>query len=331
MKKNITFSSMVCVNDVMRDVIKKAGRIAKSDRNTLLMGEIGVGRETLAQAIHNASDRSDGPFISLDCSDFPNGMMNTELFGIEKGASPGVVYSVKGILERLDGGTLFINEIHEMDLMTQANFLQFLYKSVTQHIGGDKQIPINVRIIAGCNRKIVEAIEKGEFLQNLFYGIKKEHVEIPSLKERMEDLPSLVDCFIHLFNKENQKKIKGISDAAMDYLKRHDWPRNLQELKDAIDHAGNCCETDGVIWIDHLPKLEGGEKEFLPKFETKPLPLEEAEKRNIQLVLEYFRFNKSKAAIFLGISRPTLDRKMKKYGLDAPKVRIVLSEQANCA
>ncbi len=314
----------------MQQIVRTAQRIAKSDMLVLLTGEDGTGKETLAQAIHYASDRANERFVCVNCAALPDALLETEIFGHEKGAFTGAVYSRKGKFEQAQGGTLFLDEIGEMSPTTQAKLLRVLEEGVAERIGGGEPIPIDVRIITACNQHIYSFVQEGNFRQDLYYRLKEVHLDIPPLRERKDDIPPLVDYFIKMYNKQYHKNIEGISDAALQFLMRHDWPGNIRELHHVVKCAVLMNESQDTIWLEHIPldiHLADSSRSPEEKAESKAdelleiLSLDEAEKRHILRILEFTRFNKSQAANILKISRPTLDRKIEKYQLHNIKVQ----------
>ena len=329
-KKKVTFNQIVYKNSRMEQIIRTAERIANSDMLVLITGEDGVGKETLAQAIHYSSDRSENRYVSVNCAALPDALLETELFGHEKGAFTGAVYSRKGKLEQAQEGTLFLDHISDMSLTTQARLLRVLEEGVTERIGGGEAAPIDVRIITASDQNLLHQVKENAFRQDLYYRLKEVHLDIPNLRERKEDIPLLVDHFIRVYNKQYHKNITGISDAALQFLMRHDWPGNVRELHHVIKCAVLMNDSQDMIWLEHIPidiHLAESARQNDEKTETKSeelleiLSLDEAEKRHILRILEFTRFNKSQAANILKISRPTLDRKIEKYQLHNIKVQ----------
>jgi Nif-specific regulatory protein len=329
-RKKVTFNQIVANSSRMQQVIRTAQRISKSDMLVLISGEDGTGKETMAQAIHYSSDRSNSRFVSVNCAALPDALLETEIFGHEKGAFTGAVYSRKGKFEQAQGGTLFLDEIGDMSATTQAKLLRVLEEGVVERIGGGEPIPVNVRIITACSQRIYSLVQEGNFRQDLYYRLKEVHLDIPPIRERKEDIPVLVDFFIKMYNKQYHKSIEGISDAALQFLMRHDWPGNVRELHHVIKCAVLMNELQDTIWLEHIPldiHLADSSRSIEDKAETKAdelleiLSLDEAEKRHILRILEFTRFNKSQAANILKISRPTLDRKIDKYQLHSIKVQ----------
>lgn len=329
-RKKVTFNQIVYNTPRMEQIVRTAERIAKSDTLVLITGENGSGKETLAQAIHHASDRMDSRFVVVNCAALPEALLETELFGCEKGAFTGAVYSRKGKFEQASGGTLFLDEIGDMSQATQAKLLRVLEEGVVERIGGSEPIPVDVRIMAASNQPLLSQVNDGSFRQDLYYRIKEVQLDIPPLRDRKNDIPVLADHFIRIYNKQYHKSIKGISDAALQFLMRHDWPGNVRELHHVIKCAVLMNDTQDMIWLEHIPldiHMANTTRSPEEKADTKAdelleiLSLEESEKRHILRILEFTRFNKSQAANILKISRPTLDRKIEKFQLHNIKVQ----------
>lgn len=329
-RKKVTFGQIVYNTPRMEQIVRTAERIAKSDTLVLITGENGTGKETLAHAIHHASDRAESRFVVVNCAALPESLLETELFGCEKGAFTGAVYSRKGKLEQANGGTLFLDEISDMSLTTQAKLLRVLEEGVVERIGGNEPIPVDVRVITASNNNLLNNINDGTFRQDLYYRIKEVQLDLPKLSERKNDIPVLAEHFIRVYNKQYHKEIKGISDAALQFLLRHDWPGNVRELHHVIKCAVLMNDTQDMVWLEHIPldiHMANTNRVGDEKADTKAdelleiLSLDEAEKRHILRILEFTRFNKSQAANILKISRPTLDRKIDKYNLHNIKVQ----------
>ncbi len=329
-RKKITFNQIIYKNNRMKQLVRTAERIANSDMLVLITGEDGTGKEMMAHAIHFESDRRNNRFASVNCAVLPEALLETELFGHEKGAFTGAVYSRKGKFEQAQGGTLFLDEIGDMSQSTQAKLLRVFEEGVAERIGGGEPIPIDVRIITASNQNLLRQVNEGSFRQDLYYRLKEVHLDIPPVRERKEDIPVLVENFIKQYNKQYHKEIEGISDAALQFLIRHDWPGNIRELQHVVKCAVLMNDSQEMVWLEHIPldiHLADTARSAEDKAEAKAdelleiLSLDEAEKRHILRILEFTRFNKSQAANILKISRPTLDRKIEKYQLHNIKVQ----------
>ncbi|MFH1741381.1 MAG: sigma 54-interacting transcriptional regulator [bacterium] len=328
-RRKVTFANVVYRSPKMERTVRTAQRVAPTDAIVLLVGESGTGKELLATAIHSASNRAAGKFVVVNCAALPGDLLEMELFGHEKGAFTGAVYARKGKLEQAAGGTFVLDEIGEMAPSTQAKLLRVLEEGTVERLGSGEPIPLDVRLIAASNQSLVRQSQEGDFLQGLYYRLKEVHLTLPPLRERKEDIPVLADYFISLYNQQYHKQIKGLSDAALQFLLRHDWPGNVRELHHVIKCAVLMNDGSDLIWLEHIPldiHLSESARN-VQEAETKAeevleiLTLDEAEKRHILRILEFTRFNKSQAANILKISRPTLDRKIDKYKLHEIRVR----------
>jgi transcriptional regulator with PAS, ATPase and Fis domain len=314
------FKSIVTKNPQVQKIIGVAEKISASDIAVLITGESGTGKNLLAQAIHDASHRKAGPFVSVNCSAIPDSLIESELFGYEKGAFTGAVAQRKGKFELSHQGTLFLDEIGDMNISVQSKILQVIETKTFHRVGGEQPIYSDVRIISSTNKDLVQKVQKDEFRMDLYYRIREILLYIPSLRERREDIPVLAEYFLKGFCKDFGKKVKGISDVAMSYLLKHDWPGNIRELRNVIRTAVALNDKD-VIWLEDIPLRT----EFSPPQEAstegretvqlESLSLQEMEKIHIDRVLRYCGWNKSKAAVILKISRPRLHRKIKEYNL----------------
>ncbi|MHC4598440.1 MAG: sigma-54 interaction domain-containing protein [Planctomycetota bacterium] len=313
-----TFSHILGRDPIMAACLAKARSAAASDVTLLLLGENGTGKNLIAQAIHNASPRAVGPFVAVNCSAFPETLLESELFGHERGAFTGAERTRKGRFELADGGTLFLDEIAEMSLAAQAKILRTVEYHEFERVGGESTLQTNVRILASTNRDILDLVEKGGFRADLYYRLNEVSIEIPPLRERKGDIPLLVDHFVKECNRKYEKKIEGLSPAAMDQVAAHDWPGNVRELRAAIKRGVTCASGDRVLPEDLAFRIRAlrGDPASL---RVEDWSLETMEKAHIQRVLEVTVGNKKESCRLLGITRPTLDRKIKQYGLRVPK------------
>jgi two-component system response regulator AtoC len=297
-------------NQKMIDVCNKAKRLAKTDIPILIIGENGTGKELLANFIHNNSKRSAYHINSINCAAFPESLLDNELFGHEKGAYTGADATFIGIFEKADGGTLHLDEIGDMAPSTQAKILRTLQNNEIRRIGGNQSITIDVRFIASTNKDIRAFIEEGRFREDLYYRINAATLHIPPLKERMEDIPVLVNYFLSQISNNNSKMVKRVSEDVLKRFCQYHWPGNIRELKNTINYAATMATT-GDIRIEDLPaafidtELEQSEYNIM----------EETEKMLILKMLKQSDYNKRKAARLLDISRKTLYNKLKKYGI----------------
>ncbi len=320
----------------MVQLMKKAERVADSPSSTvLIMGETGVGKELLARLIHEKSRSSQGPFVALNCSALPENLLESELFGYEKGAFTDARMLKKGLFEVADRGSLFLDEIADMHLRLQAKLLRAIESKSFRRVGGTQDINVNTRIIAATNKRLRTEAQEGRFRLDLFYRLSVVPLEVPPLRERREDIEALVEHFTAHFNKELGKNVRGCSVEAMQRLLTYDWPGNVRELRNVIERA-MLLETDDIILPEHLilepvrrgGAVEGSEGEdtqehgpppgTLPhEVESEVCTLAEAEKRYILKALKLSNNNKTRAAQILGISRQTLRTKLKEYMKEA--------------
>ena len=316
-----TFENMVYRSNKMRIIAEYAKSVACSPSTVLIQGESGSGKEVLAQSIHNASNRSEKPFIVINCGAIPKNLIESELFGYEEGAFTGAMKGGRaGKFELANGGTLFLDEIGEMPIDMQVNLLRVLQEGYVCRIGGSKYIPVDVRIIAATNRNLLEEIEKGGFREDLFYRLSVIPITIPPLRERREDLDVLIQHFLKAKAYKLNKPIPNINDETLRYMYNYEWRGNIRELENYIENIVN---FDGKATFNIRRNKEnqieafvthGGKKENIN--EELICSLEEIEKKAINACLDKFEGNISKVAKTLGISRNTLYLKMKKYSID---------------
>ncbi len=303
----------------MRELKKLIKIVAGTPKTSVLIqGESGTGKELVANAIHNWSARADKPLIKINCSAIPENLLESELFGHEKGAFTDAKSLKKGIFEMANDGTIFLDEISSMQMSVQPKFLRVLETQSFRRIGGTSNITIDVRIIAATNRNLEDCVEQQTFREDLYYRLKVMVINIQPLRERVDDVLPLSMLFIDRNNKEFGKEVAGISKEAQELLTQYRWPGNVRELKNVIERAVILC-TDEVIQAEYLPlELQKGHSKaaLSPEFPSIASDsLEEMEKRHILHVLKKNKGNKSKTARILNISRSTLREKMKNYGL----------------
>jgi len=317
------FAEIIYRSRVMGDLVDFARRVADSDAVILITGESGTGKELFARAIHRASPREKQSFIPVNCAAVPETLLESELFGHEKGAFTGAIESRMGKFEQANGGTLFLDEIGDMSLAAQSKILRAIEERKIERIGSNRPRAVDIRVLTATNQPLKDAVKTGRFRPDLFYRLNEVHVAIPPLRDRKEDIPYLANYFIRQYNRQYEKCVTRVSDAAMSFLVRHEWPGNVRELKHVIKCAMLMADGD-TIWIDHFPVDMHGESpadEGHDPGETRAdeflemLTLDEVEKRHILRILESTGWNKSKTAKILDISRPTLDRKIERYDL----------------
>lgn len=304
-------------SEPMRKVYELIDKIAGLNVTILITGESGTGKELAARAIHEKSTRRDGPFVPVNCVAIPNGLLESELFGHEEGAFTGATRRKKGKFELANKGTLFLDEIGDMNIQAQSKLLRIIEEGEFEQVGGEKTIEVDNRIIAATNRDLLKNVREGTFRDDLYYRLNEVRINMPPLREREDDIPLLIDYFIDIFNRDFDKKVKGISDTALNYLLKHDWPGNVRELRNVIKRAVALMETD-TIWLEHLPvEIKIHTEEVM--ISNQQLSLDEVEAKHINTILKNTDWNKSKAARILNISRHRLDRKIDKYKLRQEK------------
>ncbi|MCB9527033.1 MAG: sigma 54-interacting transcriptional regulator [Myxococcales bacterium] len=287
-------------------------RVAPSNASVLIRGESGTGKELVARAIHHRSRRAAGPFVAVNCAAVPEQLLESELFGHRKGAFTGADEARVGLFREADGGTLFLDEIGEMSPRLQPKLLRALQEQVVRPVGGDRELPVDVRVVAATHQDIAQAIEGGRFRADLFYRLNVVTIELPSLRARAEDIPMLAERFLAAICARDGV-IRSFDPAAVTALLLYGWPGNVRELRNAVEHAAMM--SDGLIGPAELPTAIGG---ALAAEEAPPvsgwLTLAEVERRHILRVYAAVGENKSEAARVLGIDRKTLHGKLERYG-----------------
>ncbi|MDH6303901.1 DNA-binding NtrC family response regulator [Parabacteroides sp. PF5-5] len=317
-----THQYIIGENSGLKQVVIQVKRVADTNATVLIHGESGTGKELIANAVHKNSNRANEPFIAINCGAIPLSLMESELFGHEKGAFTDAKEAKAGTFEQANGGTLFLDEIGELPMDAQVKLLRVLEERKITRIGGKKAIPVDVRIVAASNRMLEEEVRKGNFRLDLLYRLNIFTITLPPLRERKEDIPLLVDYFIVKHNKVLNLAVKSISQAAMDIITKYDWPGNVRDLENAIQSA-MILAPDGIITTEHLPlRVKGYETiETLSASEAEGNSIKEinaqVEKELILEMLKKHNFNRTLTAEALNISRKTLFNKMKRYGIDS--------------
>ena len=306
---------MIGKSDSLNRVRQMISRAAPARASVLITGESGVGKELVARAVHEQSDRAKGPFVVVHCAALSETLIESELFGFEKGAFTGAENLHKGRFELADGGTIFLDEIGEVNLATQVKLLRVLQEHKFERVGGEKSIEVDVRVVAATNRNLEDEVKAGKFREDLFYRLNVVRIEMPSLRERMDDIPLLMHSFLREFNIENKKNIKGFDKASKAAMIKYTWPGNIRELKNAVESAVVMCTGD-EIKMEDLPRAlrsQGEEKVISIPI---GITMDEAEKIIIQENLAANKGNKSRTADILGIGRKTLHRKLEELNID---------------
>jgi two-component system, NtrC family, nitrogen regulation response regulator NtrX len=308
-------------SDVMRALREQIATAAPTSGRVLIHGENGSGKELVARAIHALSSRREQPFVEVNCAAIPEELIESELFGHEKGAFTGAVARRRGKFEIADGGTLFLDEIGDMSLKTQAKVLRALEEQVIERVGGREPLKVDVRVIAASNRNLESLIAQGNFREDLFYRLSVIPVEVPPLRARRDDIPMLVDHFVALFCVENGKRIKAVSGEALAYFLAYDWPGNIRELRNMVERLVIMTAGD-VIGPDDLP-APLRPKDAVAVGADGQRSLKEArdgfERAYILAELRAHDWNMTRTAERLGIERSHLYRKIKGYGITPPK------------
>ena len=311
-----SFDQIIGESRAIRDAVSMAGRIARSDASTILIqGETGVGKDLLSRAIHYESSRRDKPFIEITCTALPDTLLESELFGHEKGAFTDARMRKEGLLELANGGTVFLNEIGHLLTAPQVKLLSVMEHKAFRRLGGKEEINVDVRIIAATNRDLKTKIEDGTFREDLYYRLRVLPIIIPPLRERREDIMLLAYFFLEGFSREFGEGTSGFSEAAENYLVSYDWPGNVRELRNAVERAvilGN----EELITPELLPAEICGQKsaEIVHKLPEEGIVLEDVEKQFLKQALDMTGWNQSKTAKLLGLGRGALQYRMKKYG-----------------
>lgn len=331
---NYTADEIIGDSQKMQEVYKEVGRVADSDATVLLRGESGTGKELIARAIYLHSNRKNRPFVVVNCAAIPDTLLESELFGHEKGAFTDAINRQIGKFEAAADGTIFLDEIGDMSLNLQAKLLRVLQEKTFNRVGGNETLISNARVIAATNRNLEEIVKKGEFREDLYYRLNVVSITIPPLRERKEDIPLLVSYFISKYSKKYNKVVQGVSQDVMELFMDYDWPGNVREIENTIAR-GVIITAASLIMKEHLPhefvqKIEEGQNYTLTHKskveageissdteEIIPLPqiIEKIEKREILKALERANGNKTRAAKMLGISRKSLFNKLRQYNI----------------
>lgn len=312
---NKCFESIIGESPQMRSIFEVIRRVTNTKASVLITGESGVGKELIANAIHNLSSRSTQPFIKVHCAALAESILESELFGHEKGSFTGAVARKRGRFELASGGTLFLDEIGEIDQNVQIKILRVLQDHRFERLGGEETIEADVRLISATNKDLEAEIEKGSFREDLFYRLNVVRIHVPPLRERKDDIPFLVTAFLEEFAKENGKHITSLDTKARSALYSYSWPGNIRQLRNCIESAV-VMSTGSSITLDDLPPTLRQNSEATDIHIPLGMNLADAEKILIQQTLASYNGNKTKTAEILGIGRKTLHRKLEEYGLE---------------
>jgi len=305
----------------MKQVYELLRQVAPSEATVLIRGESGTGKELIANALHYNSPRSGKSFIKVNCAALPEGVIESELFGHEEGAFTGAVKTRKGRFEMADGGTIFLDEIGDLSPLLQVKLLRVLQEREIERVGGDKIIPVDLRIIAATNRPLEKEIDQGTFREDLFYRLNVFPVHLPPLRERHGDIMLLADHFVEKYSKKNRNNVKRISSSSIDLLTSYHWPGNVRELENCIERAV-LLSTDGVIHAYHLPpSLQSAESTGTGLASTLPGALYKLEEELLREALKSSRGNRAEAARELGISQRIMGLRVDKFRINSNKYR----------
>jgi DNA-binding NtrC family response regulator len=294
-------------------------KIAASPASTVLLtGESGTGKDLAAKVIHYASDRANRPFMNITCSALPETLLESELFGHERGAFTGADRQKRGLLESADGGTVFLDEIGEMVPLLQAKLLRFLEEKSFKRVGGSTDLRVDVRVIAATNRTLEDEVRKGRFREDLFYRLNVVPIVLPSLRQRADDIPALLDYYVDSYNKEFKKRVRGVSVDARERLSRYPWPGNVRELRNAVERAMLLSESDELT-PDDFQMAGGGQAGKLSEGVELPangIDIEQLERSLVVQALERCSWNQTKAAGLLGLNRDQIRYRIEKFKLE---------------
>ncbi|MDH5523822.1 MAG: sigma-54 dependent transcriptional regulator [Desulfobulbaceae bacterium] len=311
----------------IRHVFSLIKKVCDADTTVLVRGESGTGKELIAQALHYDSNRGAGPFVPVNCGAIPGELLESELFGHEKGAFTHAVRTRMGRFELADGGTVFLDEISEMSPMLQVKLLRVLQEKQFERIGGTKTISSDFRVVAATNRDLEHEVKEGRFREDLYYRLNVIPIDAPPLRSRNQDIPLLIEYFINKFTSHRKKKIKGVADDAMAVLLRYSWPGNVRELENMVERMV-LLSSGTTICVDDIPErllVRGGDEESPEEFDEIPEQgfflnevMADYEKRLIGMALKQTNWVKNRAAKLLNVNRTTLIEKMKRFKLTGP-------------
>jgi DNA-binding NtrC family response regulator len=318
------FGRMVAGAPSMRDVTRQVEQVAPTDATVLVVGESGTGKELVARTIHEHSLRHRGPFVAVNCAAIPESLLESEIFGHEKGAFTGATGRRSGCFELADGGTLFLDEVAEMSPATQVKFLRVLQDGRFRRIGGQNELAVDVRVIAATNKNPVKVLQDGGLREDLYYRLAVFTIALPPLRDRLEDLEELVQALVEELNERHGRSVRGVDEGALAILRRYSWPGNVRELRNVLERAVIVCPGDliGVPQLPVPPLPPGAAPPAAPGGEASPevevrLPVgttvDEAERQLILRTLSHTANNKTRAAEILGISLKTLHNKLNRY------------------
>lgn len=321
LKDKYKFDNIIGSSKEMMDVLSLVSKVSPTDSTVLITGESGTGKELIARAVHLNSKRKNRAFITINCGAIPENLQESELFGHVRGAFTGAIKEKRGLFQEANGGTLFLDEIGETAPATQVKLLRFLQDGEIRAVGDTEPVHVDVRLLAATNRNLEEAIEDGDFREDLYYRLNVIPINIPPLRERRDDIPLLVNHFLETAKEKTSKKIESISPQAMKILTGWRWQGNVRELENVIERAVILSNQNIILPHDLPMSMQSLDTSDIPaESGWEELSLEEMEKRQILRTLEKYEWNQKKTSDVLGISTTTLWRKLKSYGIE-PKTR----------
>jgi DNA-binding NtrC family response regulator len=316
LREKYRFENIIGMTPAILEIYKTVARLVDSKTTVLIQGESGTGKELIARALHFNGSRAERPFVPVDCASLTESLLESELFGHVRGAFTGAVETKKGLFEKADGGTIFLDEIAEISPALQAKLLRVLQQHEIRRVGGTEHIALDVRVIAATNKDLEALVKAGRFREDLFYRLHVVTLHLPPLRERQEDIPLLTNYFLRKYSEANQKLITHITPEALQVLCAYDWPGNVRELEHIIERAVTLTMNNCLIPEDLPPKLRQQTTAPSPESSQPWLSLDALEKQHIQAVLRLTQGNKKKAAQILGINRRSLYRMAQRHGID---------------
>jgi len=308
------FHGLIGASVPMRQVFDLIENAAQSDAPVIILGESGTGKELVAKAIHNIGERKTCPYIKVNCAALTESLLESELFGHVKGSYTGAYKDRAGRFEMAQGGDIFLDEIGDVPLATQVKLLRVLEEKVIERVGDNRPIPVDVRVISATNRDLAQLVEKRSFRKDFYFRINVIPINLPALRERVEDIPLLAESFFRKTKLKSGKRIEGISNSTMEVLMKYSWPGNVRELKSAFEYAFVTCQNS-LIQPHHLPPDILKEKRTVKALKAAPLSKEEVKKNQLIDALTQAKGNQSVAAEILGVSRVTVWNRMKRFGI----------------
>ena len=308
-----SFESIIGKSTEMQRIFQMVRKAADAKASVLITGESGTGKELIANALHNLSPRKNNPFIKVHCAALSETLLESELFGHEKGAFTGAASRKRGRFELANTGSIFLDEIGEINQNVQIKILRVLQDKRFERVGGEETLEVDVRVIAATNRTLVEEIAQGRFREDLFYRLNVVHIQVPPLRDRKDDIPLMLNAFLDEFNRENNKSITGFDSRSRSALYKYDWPGNIRQLRNCVESAVVMCSGNEITLEDLPPTVRGAAESNVIQVPM-GVTMAEAEKIIIQQNLASNQGNKTKTADILGIGRKTLHRKLEEYG-----------------